>query len=1371
MWSDREKGFSEICQGTLFASDFLQESIAERSDWHALDPLQVEGLKQKIERVFQDFPTDQTPNESQTEDDLIWQILKILDWTSYLRQQNLSASGRENIPDGLLFSDAKAKAQANRRAEEWKRYELGLAIVESKRWQRPLDRQTIKKEERTAPSTQMLRYLRRVDDLTSGKLRWGILTNGAKWRLYYQGARSVSEQFFEIDLAAVCNATPSDLTAEERLHWLRVFILAFRRNAFLPGETDARTFHQQILEEGLYYERRVAGNLSDLVFEETFPTLIRTIAQTAPKASLEEVRQTSLMILYRLLFIFYAEDRNLLPIREQRYRQYSMREVRSDIAERKQRDETFSAESVRYWSAFRDLCRLIGKGDDSIGLPPYNGGLFEARNPPLISAIRINDEAMAGIIDALAYERTEKGLRGYINYRDLNVQQLGSIYERLLEYQPVRDGDRIMIRPNPFARKTSGSYYTPEPLVQLIIRETMDPLIQECLKSFRDSYEKLSAEGIPDDIKQEELMELDPAEKLLELKVCDAAMGSGHFLVSFVDYLSDHVIAAIAESEAVFVGYASPLTARILKIRSRIMGNARRHEWSVSREQLNDRHIIRRMVLKRCVYGVDKNPMAVELAKVSLWLHTFTVGAPLSFLDHHLRCGDSLFGAVVKSVLDKAKQQGVELFLDKPIKSALRAAVPARRLEQLTDVEISEARFSSELFEDIKDRVNLLDSLLSFIHACEWLDIRDNGDKLILAAFLEGKFGDPASIAAGESKLQGTEADAKRCAQLLGEARTLIEEERFLNWQVFFPGVWSDWEKPEFTGGFDAVIGNPPWDCIKMQKVEWFAARAIEIEAMSRAADRNTKIKALQKAKDPLAEDYVKVEQRAKAAARVARTSGNYPFFAMGDINLYSLFVERAMALIKSEGMIGLLTPSGIAADKTAAKFFRRVATEGRLKSLYDFENRRTRHDSAPFFPDVDSRFKFCTFIASRTPLKKPAQCAFFLQDTDELADPTRCFSLSAEDFAHVNPNTGTAPIFRTRRDAELTTAIYQRLPVLVDRSSGKHGNTWPVKYVSMFHMTGDSHLFATQDTLEKDEKAYLIAGNHYKRDKDEWLPLYTGRMFYQFDHRAASVQVNPENIHTVTLTNGIEPEQKSDPDFVPIPQYWVPTKLVEFPSNLEWALAFRSITNATNARTAIASILPHAGLGHSASFLMPQNSDYMEAYRACAPLLLAHFNTAAFDYVARQKIQGTNFSMYILEQLPFVSMAQTQGTDFGKKTAYDLICEIVLELTYTAHDMAPFARDMGYTTKAGKAKAPFKWDENRRLHLKAKLDAIFFHLFQITDPDEVRYIYSTFPIVQQEEEQKLGGYHSRDLCLAYMNALEAGDPDAKVSDPRSKRA
>jgi hypothetical protein len=932
----------------------------------------------------------------------------------------------------------------------------------------------------------------------------------------------------------------------------------------------------------------------------------------------------------------------------------------------------------------------------------------------------------------------------------------------------------LSFAPTSSPAKGSGSYYTPDDLVGLILKETIEPLIKTRMDVFVAKNKELAASRLSENRMIGQLKRVDPAEKLLELKICDPAMGSGHFLVSLVDMLSDEIIAAMAEAEAAVEGghYISPLSDRIDVIRNTILGNAEARGWTIDEEQLDDRHIIRRMVLKRCVYGVDKNSMAVELAKVSLWLHTFTVGAPLSFLDHHLRCGDSLFGSWVRGGMDRAAAAGPSLLLHEPITRAMRAAASMQIIEGLTDAEIAEAHRSASVFDEVQEMTGPLDAFLKLIHAFDWLKLRSRDDRAALHAFFDGQFGDPFDIALGRSDPPTAREEGRYFADILAKARELIAEERFFNWQIAFPGVWSIWESAELHGGFDAVIGNPPWDRMKFQEVEWFAARRPEIALAPRAADRKRMIAALVEAEDPLAANFLTAKDRAEQGTWVARACGDYPLLSGGDVNLYSLFVERAMTLVKRDGMIGLLTPSGIASDKTAAPFFKSVATDARLKALYDFENRRTRYGAEPFFPDVDSRFKFCAFIASPSQTFEAAQCAFFLQDVSELRDPERCFQLTAENFARVNPNTGTAPIFRFRRDAELTTAIYRRLPVLVDRSSGEEVKAWPVKYSTMFHMTNDSRLFRTRTELEEREGAYPVGGNRFSSARGDWVPLYVGRMVHQFDHRAASVEVNLENVHNPAFSGGITIEQKADPDFLPTPQYWVPLAEVDFPDGIDWAIAFRDIARATDVRTMIAAAVPRVGLGNTAPVLIPEDGD---ACRSGIHLLLGNLGSIVLDFVTRQKAQSTHLNWYIVEQLPVIPLDHYGTIKFGTKSAAEIVGDAVLELTYTAHDMAPFARDMGYLDDGGNVKPPFIWDEDRRRHLRARLDAVFFHLYGVVDlhspdpdrtaqgRDDVRYIFSTFPIVERQDMAAHGSYRSRDLCLAYMNALAAGEPDAEV--------
>ena len=934
------------------------------------------------------------------------------------------------------------------------------------------------------------------------------------------------------------------------------------------------------------------------------------------------------------------------------------------------------------------------------------------------------------------------------------MQQLGSIYERLLERELIRDGETVAVRPNVFARKGSGSYFTPQDLVHLILQETIEPLIQSRVDEFTSASNELAAGRVRGKDEVAILERLDPAERILELRICDPAMGSGHFLVGLVDYLADRVIAVMAEAEALVDGYASPLTARIDDVRRTIVDNAGDRGWTVDPDALDDRRIVRRIVLKRCVYGVDRNPMAVELAKVSLWLHTFTAGAPLSFLDHHLRCGNSLFGCWTRDAFDTANRLGSPLFLHEPLNRATRAAMSMQAIEELTDAEIAQADQSADLFDEILGMTAPLDAFLSLVHAFEWLNVRDTDGRTALRQYFQSAFGDPVGIATGEVQVTRDSPLHERFVRLLDDARRIVADQRFLNWQPAFPSVWTDWDAAEWDGGFDAVIGNPPWDRMKLQQVEWFALRRPEIALARRAADRRRMITALQDAGDPLAGEYELASDRAESAVRGARQCGAYPLLSRGDVNVYSLFVERAFALVKPDGVVGLLVPSGVASDKTSADFFKAVATEGRLRALYDFENRRTRFEATPFFPDVDSRFKFCVFVAGRTPSANDASCGFFLQAVSELDDDDRRFSLAASDFRRVNPNTGTAPVFRMRRDADLTTAIYRRLPVLVDRSNGQESRTWALSYMTMFHMTNDSGWFRTRAELEEREGAWPSGGNRFDSPSGEWLPLYEGKMVQAFDHRAASIVVNPENLHRPAQPEPATEEQHGDPSWLPDPQYWVPATGCGWPV-ATWVLGFKEITAATNVRTFIAALLPAVGFGNKVPILRPENGDRREW------LLAANLNAAVLDFVARQKLHGQTLNLYIVEQLPVVPPDRYDEVRFGPKTAADIVREAVLELSYTAHDMAPLAADLGHVDDAGKVRPPFPWDPELRLHLRAKLDALFFHLYGVTDRDDVRYVWSTFPIVERQDVRAYGRYRSRDLCLAYLNALAAGRPDA----------
>ena len=1063
--------------GQLFTQDFLNAGIRETPAWQSATDADLDGFLSQIKSIYAQFKADSNLNEPVTENEIIVRVLSRLGWTDILTQQVASKTRREDVPDMLLLPNAAAKAAALRERREDRRYRHGIAIVESKRWMRALDRgDATDRLDPGTPSNQILRYLSTVEIASERAIRWGILTNGAVWRLYYQGARSRSEEFLELNIAGLLQVpgTQSDLEfGDDARHSLKLFFCLFRREAFLtqPWDSEGRTFHQYALAEARRYEERVSQDLGQRVFDTVFPDLANALASGDPKAVLpltreylNEVRDAALILLYRLLFVLYAEDRGLLPVRDPRYFNYSLRRIREDIQDKRDRNFAFSTQASRIWDDLKSLFGAIANGDSALGLPAYNGGLFEDERTPLLSRARVSDAQLAPAIDEVS-RRAEHTLRAWINYRDLSVQHLGGIYERLLEYRLEPGDTRLVARPTSFARRASGSYYTHDDLVKLLIDEAVGPLVAERVLAFSKAITKhqKKLKLAPGD--WEALDAIDPASRILEVKVCDPAMGSGHFLVALVDYVADTILEQMSNAaETVAVQrwakdvanpWVSPVVSRIADIRNRILKAGREQGWTIDSAQLDDRHVVRRMILKRMIHGVDKNPMAVELSKVALWLHTFTVGAPLSFLDHHLRCGNALFGGRIRQLTDElgklkgAVQQQLniadgsirQIETDKgTVTRGLLQYDDLRRVEQarmtmqaigdLTDIDIAEAHQSKALMDQIEESLLPLKRGLDFLQAMRWASKDDaKGYAETWADLLSQEF--------GEDLLESLELLAKRGIRPHGErqkrahrvvqsALTMASELRFLHWELAFPTVWSGTNGGR-SGGFDAVIGNPPWDRMKLQEVEWFAERKPEIAKAVRAADRKRMIGELEETDDPLWQEYVAARDMAETATRIARESGDYPLLSGGDVNLYSLFVERASSLIQPTGMVGLLTPSGIASDKGAAEFFGSIAGGGRLAALFDFENKKI------FFPDIHASFKFSAlvFCGEERSIQK-TRCAFYLHDVSELVLLDRVLTLSAEDFRVVNPNTGGAPVFRTRRDSEITTAIYRRQPVLV---------------------------------------------------------------------------------------------------------------------------------------------------------------------------------------------------------------------------------------------------------------------------------------------------------------------------------------------------
>ena len=1332
--------------GNLFTDYFLTDGIKATPEWRmsVAAAAQFDAFRDSVRQRCDALANSQDPNEAVTEQELIRPVLELLGWTDYLPQQG--ASRNEDIPDLLLFPDADAKEQAIARATAEERYHDAVAVEESKRFGLLLDaRGRDGRRHATTPHDQIIRYLSTAEIESEGRIRWGILTNGGVWRLYDYRARPRSTGYFEADLGEILESGDTGR--------LRTFYLLFRRESFEAQEGATVSFLETALVEGRRYEQQVAQDLSNVVFERAFPRLVQALAEHTQQ-ELAELRAPALILFYRLLFVLYAEDRGLLPVNDSRYEDYGLRKpVRDDIARRMAGGSALSSRATNYYDHLMTLSQLIDQGDAAIGLPPYNGGLFNDVAAPLLASVRLPDAAFAPIIYDLSHTETPEGRR-FVNYRDMSVQQLGSIYERLLEREPVWDDDgNVVARPNSYARKDSGSFFTPQELVDLIVDRTLKPLAEERLTAFAEKAVALASDPRPRAERYGELRRLDPAEAVLDLKVLDPAMGSGHFLVTAVDFLSDYIAEMVEHAPGVPEwldgDYVSPLVERVAAIRQDISQRAEAADWVMDQAQLTDQAIIRRMVLKRCIYGVDKNPLTVELAKVSLWLHSFTVGAPLSFLDHHLRSGDSLVGLRVMEATAELNRLG-GLFAISAITGAEAATDGMERIEEMSDADISEVRQSATLFQDVEDTTADLRSLLDLLTGLRWLTagMKQRERRAFETQLVDTLAGQPDE--AYSLLARGLFADGSVPESAFGDlwnrARSIAEREGFLHWEAAFPGVWHEWQDVRPQGGFDAVIGNPPWDRIKLQEVEWFATRSPELAHAPTAAARKSGVDRLRASGSPLASEFDAAKERAETLGQMIRASGHYPLLGGGDINLYSLFVERAMGLVKPDGIVGLLTPSGIYADKTAAKFFRSVSTGGRVGGLFDFENRKI------FFPDIDSRFKFCALIFGGEERRfDETRCAFFLHSSQTIEDPDRCFTLAPADFNQVNPNTGTAPVFRTRRDAEITRRIYDRYPVLVNRSGGGERRAWPVRYHTMFHMTNDSHLFRTAAQLD-DEGFYRVEGkgNRWQKGDELYLPLYEGKMVQAFDHRAASVVVNPKNLNRPAQPREATLGEHADTGWLPTPQFWVAASDCGWDSGTEWVLGFKEITAPTNARTFIAALFPTVGFGNKVPILKPQQENRNEW------LLAANLNSMVFDFATRQKVQGQTLNLFIMEQLPVIA-PDDYDRQFGTTTTRDLVRDHVLRLTYTADDMAPFARDLDFDGP------PFTWDEEERRHLHARLDALYFHLYGLSR-DEADYVLSTFPIVQKEDEAEFGTYRTRNLILAYMSALAAGDTEAQVT-------
>ena len=793
----------------LFSQHYLDYRIQECPEWQLDVKLDFEQLKNLYLSKKAILPT---LNEAQTEDIFIKPVLDILGFSN-IPQVVTRGKGRAERPDYALFANEADRDTAySLQSHETAFYGRVLVIAEAKYWERPLskvsanDKRDIFKNEN--PSFQISSYL------TGTGVDWGILTNGREWRLYYRQASSTATEFYPVDLV--------ELLESDKLEQFKYFWLFFRSAAF-EKDSYNKNFLERVREGSTTYATQVGNELKTLVFEQIFPDLAGGfVADAIRRGKTGEPKQiyaATLSFLYKLLFLLYAEARNLLPITTA-YRDYSLIKITQEIAESVDKQKTLSGTSTKIYKSLLSLFEIVDRGDSALEVPRYNGGLFhfdfheaeDIKDYPdnyFLYEHQLSDAVLFPALDKLA--RFEKLP---IDYSFLGVRQLGSIYEGLLEYRVViADGNtgKVYLENDKGERKATGSYYTPDYIVKYIVSHTLKPILEERKQKFADLmtqisqlHEKMadgrlgvqSRNGLQKDLQR---LERKSTNTLLDIKICDPAMGSGHFLVEAVDYFTDELIIILNEYPE-----HNPVLEMLKQTREGILANLQQQGITIDVNKLEDTQLLQRVVMKRCIYGVDLNPMAVELAKVSLWLHSFTIGAPLSFLDHHLRCGNSLIGTTAREAeANMVKEESGQLnFLTGPFVGLLRAAEIMRGVSTLSDATFAEVETSERLFKEFdqaaKPYKRLLDIYVSKYFGLKRADhfLRVYGTNAINA---NSENMNAADIAVYE------------------DARKLFEEKRFFHWDLEFPEVFIDLENASWkeNPGFDVVIGNPPYGLVE----------------------------------------------------------------------------------------------------------------------------------------------------------------------------------------------------------------------------------------------------------------------------------------------------------------------------------------------------------------------------------------------------------------------------------------------------------------------------------------------------------------------------------------------------------------------------
>lgn len=1283
----------------LFAAQWLNNSLLDTSFLQqksrelAAQPLPP-GWVAWLQQQFQPGPLAAS-NEAQLEDGFISPLLKQLGWVC-VPQQVLVVQGKTAKPDWcLLLQPEQAQALM---AQQSQGHGLIAAICESKAWDKPLD---------TGKARQDNPHHQLQDYLSTLRVRFGFLTNGRLWRVYDTDKITAKKSFIEFDLEKIL-ALP---TGDEQQQALALFTFFFSRDTYAPAATvPAGNAMEQAIADSSAFTVAVEENLKaviygyegeDSLFELIGKAIYQANVQPQPP-TLEAVYENSIILLFRLLFVVYFEDKNrdllaLHPFYNEHSLQALHQQLRREVAQRPQQHNGMMR--------LRQLFRMLDEGEGDIDVPLFNGGLFDPQRAPLLHAAKIFDNrTLLSILDKLLFQ-THRGDTLFDvrrDFKNMNVTHLGRIYEGLLEFRFERDPETatyLEYQSSSTAGKTVEAYFDAYDLAQLrkekgfkVLRElnvqagTM--YIKSASNSRKTSASYYTPASLSDRLVQASITRaLEAGKPLAQLKILDNACGSGHFLVQALTCLADMAVQRLEHD---------PELAQLLQEeRSKIAQQFAALNLPYTPD---DGQILKRLLLKRCIYGVDLNPFAVELARLSLWMDSFIFGTPLSFIEHHIQHGNALVGATVQDCEAYNATTGAQddLFVQSIAArfDALRSVMQA--LDAMRDTTAAEVAQSKTLWRDsVTPQLRPLFRALSFITTrrmllaegkaaeCEALDKTPD----LLAQLFDGHGSAPTQV------LQHIEDYARRY--------------HFFHYEVAFPEAFGG-----SAPGFDVVLGNPPWDKTKFSDTDFFP----QYHSRYRSAKNTEKAAIRQRL---LGSAHIQAAYNAaKQQAEVLNADYKEAFplnRGVGDGNLFRLFVERNLRLLAPGGSLNYVLPSALMFEEGSLALRQHILTHCQMPFFYSFENNKG------IFPDVHRSYKFALMQVLKVPppsnkkaaAKAAIDTAFYLLDAAELDDPARHVPYPLATLRTLSPQQWALMELRDAKDLPILGQCYAAFAPL--------SPDW-LDFRNELHMTSDKDLFLEQ------------------HQPGAW-PLFEGKMIWQYSHQLASAQywLQPEafdqRLHSKELYRmaqdlGISKAQATQH-----------AKAVCFDRHFV-RLAFRDIARDTDERTLIFTLLPkNIGVGNTINISIPKNYRLAEGGGVCvepvSPLrllfALAWFNSLPVDWLARFMIQIHANKTY-LYRLP---MPQPSDEDILQNPDYKALAKNALLLTLAA-SWDDFATDLAPQIKAlGIAKKDLPTTPKAQDKLRADIDQRVARLYGLGH-NELLHLLHSFKVMATKRPEYL---------------------------------